>query len=707
MLLALSLVLAAKDRFPLTIESIMRGPALVGHAPRSLVWSADSSTLRFMWAKAEGKGDPPYRAYSVNRDGKGLGAPVPVSDLDRLSNRGEKWGNLQVYSESGSVTLRDLKTNQAKKLTEGDSPRFIEQGRAIGFMRGSNFFRFDLTDQKVTQLTQLQTDTVMPSAESSGTVIRVPSGFSRGEMTLSPSGTHVALELFQGAKGVRIANVPNYLARGGYTEMIPTYDKVGGPQPTSKILIEDLTSGAVKEINPMRPGRAFGLEWAPDGRHAVAWVAADDHKSSWIIGFDAATDTVTTYWEERDNAWVGGPGEGVLGWLPDSSRIYFESEKSGYANLYTMPATGGDATPLVSGDFEVSDLRLDAEHHRFTFVSSEGSPFRRHVDEVDFAGGARHKLADLSADEDATYAIAPNGKDIAVVRSKSNRPPELYINDVQVTQSPTDEFLAGPWIDPPIVMVPARDGSKVPARLFRPRNWRKGGPAVVFVHGAGYLQNVYEGWSHYFREYMFHHLLMSKGYAVLDMDFRASAGYGKAWRTAIYRHMGGKDLDDNVDGAQYLIKELGVAPDRIGIYGGSYGGFITLMAMFTSPNTFAAGAALRPVSDWKNYNHGYTSEILNTPSDDPVAYTQSSPINFVEGLKGALLICHGVIDTNVHYQDTMELTERLIELGKTNWQVAPYPEEDHAFRKPESWTDEYRRIFDLFERTIGKDRKKR
>lgn len=224
---------------------------------------------------------------------------------------------------------------------------------------------------------------------------------------------------------------------------------------------------------------------------------------------------------------------------------------------------------------------------------------------------------------------------------------------------------------------------------------------MVFVHGAGYLQNVFDGWSYYYREFMFHHLLMSKGYAVLDMDYRGSAGYGRDWRTAIYRHMGGKDLDDEVDGARWLVRELGVAPDRIGMYGGSYGGFMTLMAMFTAPGIFASGAALRPVTDWAHYNHGYTSNILNQPQDDPQAYRQSSPIYFAEGLRGNLLICHGMVDTNVHFQDSVRLTERLIELGKEKWEIAPYPVENHAFHRPESWTDEYRRILALFERTIG------
>src|SRR5262249_33233718 len=207
------------------------------------------------------------------------------------------------------------------------------------------------------------------------------------------------------------------------------------------------------------------------------------------------------------------------------------------------------------------------------------------------------------------------------------------------------------WVDPPIVQVPARDGVMVPARLFKPANYKQGGPAVIFVHGAGYLQEVTKWWENYPREFLFHQFLMDHGYMVLDMDYRASAGYGRDWRTAIYRHMGGKDLDDQVDGAKYLVEQHGVDAKRIGIYGGSYGGFITLMGMFTTPDVFSAGAALRPVTDWAHYNHGYTSNILNVPQKDAEAYRQSSPIYFAEGLKGALLICHGMVDTNVLFQD--------------------------------------------------------
>jgi dipeptidyl aminopeptidase/acylaminoacyl peptidase len=271
----------------------------------------------------------------------------------------------------------------------------------------------------------------------------------------------------------------------------------------------------------------------------------------------------------------------------------------------------------------------------------------------------------------------------------------------RLTTSPTAEFSEYQWLDVPIVEFTARDGVKVPARLFKPANFKKGGPGVIFIHGAGYLQNVDKWWSSsYYHEYMFDHILMDRGFLVIDVDYRGSAGYGRDWRTAIYEHMGGKDLDDITDAAKYITAQYGVDAKKIGTFGGSYGGFLTLMALFTQPDVFAAGAALRPVSDWALYNHGYTSDILNLPQTDPEAYKRSSPIYFAQNLRGALLICHGMVDTNVEFEDTVRLTQKLIELRKENWSLAVYPVENHGFVQPSSWADEYKRILALFEKNL-------
>jgi dipeptidyl aminopeptidase/acylaminoacyl peptidase len=255
---------------------------------------------------------------------------------------------------------------------------------------------------------------------------------------------------------------------------------------------------------------------------------------------------------------------------------------------------------------------------------------------------------------------------------------------------------------PDVKTFEASDGEPIYLRVYKPDSIKSNNAAVLFVHGAGYLQNAHKFWSNYYREYMFHNLLVANGYTVLDVDYRGSDGYGRAHRTAIYRHMGGKDLQDYIDVKKFAIDSLGIEEQRVGIYGGSYGGFITLMALLTEPKAFACGAALRSVTDWAHYNHEYTSNILNYPETDSVAYRRSSPIYFAENLEKPLLMLHGMVDDNVQFQDVVRLSQRFIELGKKDWDLAVFPVEAHGFKKASSWTDEYRRIFELFETHLKK-----
>jgi dipeptidyl aminopeptidase/acylaminoacyl peptidase len=380
-------------------------------------------------------------------------------------------------------------------------------------------------------------------------------------------------------------------------------------------------------------------------------------------------------------------------------------------HLYTLDVSeaSSKAKQLTSGKWEIASAAVARDGKKFYLTSTEEHPGERHLYTMPIDGGARTKVTSMAGSN--TAEVSPDESTLGLVYSYSNKPPEAFVMAnkpgaaaMQITTSPTAEWRGFNWIDPKVITFKARDGVDVYARLFTPEmigaKRDPNHPGVVFVHGAGYLQNAHKYWSTYFREYMFHNLLASRGYVVIDVDYRASSGYGRDWRTAIYRHMGGKDLEDIVDGAKYIVAKEQVNPKRVGLYGGSYGGFITLMAMFTTPDVFAAGAALRPVTDWAHYNHGYTSNILNVPQRDAEAYRKSSPIYFADGLKGALLICHGMVDTNVLFQDSVRLAQRLIELGKENWQLAPYPVENHGFERASSWTDEYKRILALFEENL-------
>lgn len=555
-------------------------------------------------------------------------------------------------------------------------------------------------------------------------------------LSLSPDGRWVTYVLVERAKDNKRTIVPDYVTESGYTTDIPGRPKVGEKPNKYSLFVLDLQTDSVKEISTKDlpgikdqpdfvrdyPNKHFfdgvrtvsfsGMSWSPEGKNAVVNIYSDDNKDRWIAVVHPETASLETIDRQRDEAWIAGPGirddwnfwgRNSSDYWIDENTYWFQSEASGYSHLYSFNISNKTKKQLTNGNFEIQDAWLSNDKKSFYFISNEIHPGEKQLYKMSVNGGNRERLTfETGAHE---VSISPDEKYIAYRYSYSNKPWELFIQENKKGAKPqqithlaqSDEFKSYAWREPVVTTFTARDGAKVYARIYPAAGKDSLHPAVVFVHGAGYLQNAHKWWSDYFHEYMFNNLLADNGYTVIDMDYRGSAGYGRNWRTGIYRHMGGKDLTDNVDGVQYLIENYHVDPKRVGLYGGSYGGFITLMAMFKEADVFKAGAALRSVVNWANYNHGYTSDILNEPFNDSLAYHNSSPIYFANGLKGHLLMCHGMIDTNVNFQDIVQLSQKLIELGKNDWELAVFPKEDHGFVEPSSWTDEYKRIFKLFQ----------
>ena len=705
----------------------------------------------------------PYRVRALPGSEPERLSPAAADSLEPLIAEGplSADGKRRVVSVRGDLYLIELPTGQVRRLTDTPgvnevSPRFDRNGRQVLFRRDNNVFALDIVQGGVRQLTDIRPgpapETPKPAEGQRAFVEReelallravrdrkwrdsvdkaerdardatrpkpfyLAPGEQVSELDPSPAGNAVLVRLFTPPKDSRGAQVPSYVTVSGYTEELPSRTKVGDLQGRQRVGVLTVATGGVRWIHPI-PGDTSGVYagldfrgWNDAGTSALVFGWSRDYTARHLVRVDADSARVMFLDVLRDTAWaggaVGGPCDGCGGWLPGEQGVWLVSEADGWAHLYTMNPDGGDRRQRTRGNWEVEGAQLTSDRTAWLLHTSEVSPFDLHAYLLSLSAGPPVRLTTEEGGHAVT--LAPDGKQLADVFSTSNRPPELYLQPArgggtrsQLTTSPTAEWLSFPWIKPAIVRIPASDGVEVPARIYRPADVgaTPNGAAVIFVHGAGYLHNVTHYWSYYSREYQFHHLLASKGYVVLDLDYRASAGYGRDWRVAIYRHMGGRDLEDQVDAVRWLQKTFGTSPDRVGIYGGSYGGFITLMALFTRPKWFGAGAALRPVTDWAHYNHPYTASILNEPQEDSVAYRQSSPIYFAEGLEDPLLIAHGMVDVNVHFQDVVRLTERLIELGKTNWELAPYPVEDHGFVRPESWTDEYRRILELFERSL-------
>jgi dipeptidyl aminopeptidase/acylaminoacyl peptidase len=446
-----------------------------------------------------------------------------------------------------------------------------------------------------------------------------------------------------------------------------------------------------------------GPKWSGDGGALGIELFSIDNKDRWIVSVDLGSFVLVPQHRLTDGAWVNERFN-EYGWLNDNRSLWYQSEESGYVHLYTK-ALNGQPKALTHGAFEVSDAVLSEDGRWFYVLSNEQAPSSYDVYRVASNGGALQRLTRLQGVE--KIALDRAGKRLLVTHSSPYVRSQIAVGNTDGSDSPREltdtrsaEYKSMTWIEPEIVKIPSThfDGG-IYAKLYRDANAAAPAnkPAVLFIHGAGYTQDVHLRYSYYFREQMFHNLLAHKGYVVLDLDYRASAGYGRDWRTAIYRQMGHPELEDMLDGKKWLVEHMGVDPKRVGVYGGSYGGFMTLMALFRAPGEFAAGAALRPVTDWMQYDRGYTSGILNDPQIDPIAYARSSPIEFAGGLSDALLICHGVIDDNVLFEDSMRLYERLIELHKDNFTISPYPLDRHGFSNADSWLDEYKRIYRLFE----------
>lgn len=505
-------------------------------------------------------------------------------------------------------------------------------------------------------------------------------------------------------------------------EAKPEQAKPAEKQPDKDTPKEDRPKDRAPEEKPQAKAGPRGvslsaLSWSDSGTHLLFQAFSHDHKDRWVCTVNVGTDekpALTCHRRVSDQAWINGRFADI-GWLRDSSGFYYTSEDTGFSHLYVQGLDGSERRAITSGRYEVDSPALTRDGRFIYFTANASHPGVTEVWRAEVATGTLTRATTLGGM--VSFALSPDGQRVAVLHSEALRPNELFwvearadgsfSDAARLTRTVTERFAAIPWSVPEFVEIPrsgAADGgtgNAIFARVYEPAGAvRDSRPLVLFLHGAGYLQNAHKGWSNYSREFMFHTMLVERGYVVIDMDFRASAGYGRDWRTAIYRVMGAPEVQDMRDAIAWATAELGVDPSRVGVYGGSYGGFLTLYAMLRAPEVFACGAALRPVTDWAHYNDGYTANILNTPDIDPRAYFECSPIEHAHGLSRPLLICHGMLDDNVLYMDSVRLAQRFIELGKSDWELAGYPMESHAFVEPSSWVDEYRRILTLFERHL-------
>jgi dipeptidyl aminopeptidase/acylaminoacyl peptidase len=672
----------------------------------------------------------------------------------RQLNRTGDWSGLLGFigqdklalRSGGKVNVLDLRNGELSTLihvrteddpaNKKDSPDYLtaQQTRLFDIIKKREKNKADV---------EARNRELAEQAENAPTPIYLGKGRDIRTLNVSPDGRYVVVGTVAPRVSVKGDKMPHYVSADGYVNIEDVRSKVGNDQPLDESLyvIEVVTAqvhkialdtlpgisedplwslklNAAKKAGKPEPkaggmravylgGAGRGVQWsdAKSPRLALS-LFSYDNKDRWIIEVNLQTKvkedaSFKTVHRLTDQAWVNDGDFNEFAWSREGDSLWYLSEESGYSQLYTWK--DGKAKALTMGKFEVSRITPSIDGKWFYYRANKKHPGIFEIYRIATDGSRDETLTNLNGMTD--YELATTQDQLLLTHSTVYRQADLFVlasngkgTPTRLTNSTSDEFAKIDWIQPEIVAVPSKHGAApIYSRVYRNAATQSGEkkPVVMFVHGAGYLQAAHYGWSNYFRETMFHNLLVQQGFVVIDMDFRASAGYGRDWRNAIYQRMGTPELEDYLDGIDWLVDNANADRKRVGIYGGSYGGFMAFMAMFKAPDAFAAGAALRPVADWAHYNHGYTSNILNTPQVDPDAYLRSSPIEFAANLKGPLLICSGILDDNVFFQDSVRMVQRLIELKNPNFELAVYPIEPHGFREPESWLDEYRRIHKL------------
>lgn len=705
--------LAARGAEMWPLEKLYSRPYVWGTSPDDLQWSRRNHVLAFLWNESGHRFRDLYAYHAPTRQLRRLTNLASFQD-DLLLRPDEKDSRRKLYlppdagitafslSDDGALAAFSFRGELFTVPTDASQPPFrltrtrapesapalSPDGKHLAAIENNQLVLHNLATGQIWQVTDIESPATLQ------------------DFRFSPNGELLAYRIRR--TPTRQLPLPNYSGRIVTTNNFSR--TLAGDTPVEvATFIVSARGGKPLEVELSDfSARAYpgSLEWSPDSRLLLWRAVHPDMKRLRLLVASAATGKTTIAMEDSDPAWVFWS---EYGWSPDSRHVWFTSERDGFAHLYRVSPQGGTPEQITRGLFET---RGETFAHPpqwagdwLYFSSTEVSPAERHFYRIKPDGSAKQRLSTREGINDGL--VSDDGRFIAWRIADLNHPFDLWVGDHRVTTSPRPEFSSLPWPATRFVQFPSRsDRQTVHAKLLLPPGYEpntpstKKWPCVFFIHGAGYATSVLKQWGSYLDlRFVYNAWLASQGYVVMDLDYRGSSGYGRNWRTGVYLHVGGADLQDVLGAVDYLASLGNIDTNRLGIWGVSYGGFMTNMALFLAPGTFKAGSSWAAVNDWENYNAFYTTQRLNTPATFPEAYRRSSPIHFSHNLRDHLLIIHGMVDSNVLFQDAVQLTEKLIHEGRDFAHIY-YPEEDHGFVRDETWIDALRRTTLWFERHL-------
>jgi len=552
-------------------------------------------------------------------------------------------------------------------------------GTRVGFVRDNNLFVTDVATGRETQLTRDGSENVI-----NGTfdwVYEEELGVQDG-WRWSPDGRSIAFwQIDQ-------SNVRSFHwitdTDSAYSRTVSLrYPKAGAPNPTARVGVVPAAGGAVRwmDTGSDREQYLARMEWAPaSGELMIQRLNRHQNRLDVLIA-DPATGAARTIFSDTDSAWVEVDDD--FAWVEDGRRFVFSSERDGFNHLYLVDRTGR-ARQLTRGSWDVTELvAVDERGGWVYFGAHEEGPAQKHLYRVRLNGSG---LQQITSDRGShAAAIAEGSPYFLDVHSAVGVPPvtRLFTTDGRLVRTLVDNARVRQNLEalhlnaPEFITVPGADGTPLQGYVIRPRDFDSSRkyPVLMYVYGGPGSQTVTDAWGG--TRYLWHQHLATRGYVVVTVDNRGTGGRGAAFRKTTYLRLGQKETQDQIAAARWIAQQPWADAGRIGIWGWSYGGFMTSFAMMSPGSPFKAGIAVAPVTDWQLYDSIYTERFMRTPQENPEGYRATAPSRMAANLRGRFLLVHGTGDDNVHFQNAIQLADELQEAGK-QFQFMAYPDRNHS-----------------------------
>ena len=663
----------------LSLKDIFHEPYLPGIRPAFAGFSPDGKTIYY---RASDSTMSEMDLYQIGLSGKNRKeAPDDLIRNYELSPNGDHL----LYTERGNLVLADADFENKRVIVASKgfdyNPVWNAEGTRFAFVQNGDIWISGVEEAYIKQITNRR------NGEPGYSIV----GWGSDELVLSQWDSSDYEEYY----------FPEYAGR----LVDPGASRRG--IPSRIISVAPIDSGEVEVLVDHKG--YLSADVSASGNYLAVDATDPPQKKRVMTVFDLNDMSSTVVFEDSTDGWLYGT---EMAFAPETDKLMLQSERDGWNHIYTVDPDGSDFTQHTFGEFDIPWASwIDGRY--IAMATSEMDPGEIQLYKLDIIRNNRTKLtSEVGYRRD--FRMSPDRRYIVYNKTYFNEPFDLYVIDtvipqreIQLTNSVPESFYDYDWQKEDYVRFTGRDGeTELSMSVLRPEKRNPdGNPVVVFVHGAGSLQNVYKGWSNnYWREYMFHQFLNEQGYYVIEVDYRHSTGYGRKFREDVTNWMGKYETEDIEDGLAFLADNYDMADtSRVGIYGGSYGGFMALYAVGVSPEHFDAAAGLRSVTNWENYyyaNPGYTLPRLGTPEADSANYARSSPVTYADSLEQPVILLHGLIDSNVGFQDAVHYIERLIQTGNEDFEMMMYPTERHSFRDEDAWYDEYRRIYEFFEKHL-------